>query len=220
MIWVIAILAIFIVGSIIGCLRIGMQARKHSSKSKASSGFLQDELIKKEEIVAELRGLIGGLVTPSIVDEKKREATLLEDTLKTERGKLAIAKAEIDNLLVRVRELDEVQQELEASSLESAHELDMLKTQERSLAQKSSELKEELEKSLQQLDKLLDELANSQEAVEKLAKTKTELLAAQEKIAWYEQKITEINENYMELKKAYDALDIEYAQLYEKQQMR
>ena len=45
---------------------------------------------------------------------------------------------------------------------------------------------------------------------------KTETIESQKKIQFYEQEIAVVNKKYMELKRAYDALDIEYAQLYEK----
>ena len=55
------------------------------------------------------------------------------------------------------------------------------------------------------------------EAVSKLKKAQEELKLPGEQVEWYTNEISIVNHKYIELKRAYDALDIEYAQLYEKQ---
>jgi chromosome segregation ATPase len=219
MLWIIAIIAVFLLGTGIAIAVMYVKVRSYKGQVDRSLSYLNDERETKEELASACLTMLLGLCDPRDVEDKQKEVALLEENLRTELGKLTIGKAEIEGLYTRVRELDEVQQELEASSLEAAHELEMLRSQEKELADKSAKLREELNKALVRLDKLLEELADSQVAVESLAKAKQEMLGSQEKITWYEEQIVDTNTNYMELKKAYDALDIEYAQLYEKQNM-
>ena len=63
-------------------------------------------------------------------------------------------------------------------------------------------------------------MPSNAKAVEQLNKSKTELVEVEKNISFYEIEITKINKQYVTLKRAYDALDIEYAQLYEKRQQQ
>ncbi len=219
MTWIIIIIVCFLLGTALSALVMYSKVHKYKKVIEHGLNYLESEKHSKETFANSCLDLMLGLCDPNEIEDAEREAHLLEDTLKNERSKLSIGKAELDGLTTRSKELDEVQQELENSSLEAEKELEMLRSQERELAEASEKLREELDKALVQLDKLLDELAHSQVAVERLAQSKQEMLESQEKIAWYEEQIVDTNANYMELKKAYDALDIEYAQLYEKQNM-
>ena len=81
----------------------------------------------------------------------------------------------------------------------------------------SASLQAQIDSALVQIDRLIQELSSSQEAVQRLATTKNDLLSAQQKVQYYTAEISALNKKYIDLKRAYDALDIEYAQLYEKQ---
>lgn len=76
-----------------------------------------------------------------------------------------------------------------------------------------------MQSSVEQVDILLDVLHANVGAVTQLNKTRNEMIQVEKSIAYYEEEIAKINQQYVGLKRAYDALDIEYAQLYEKRQL-
>jgi len=78
-------------------------------------------------------------------------------------------------------------------------------------------LKQELDHSFEELERMLTKMEGNEEAVSQLHEAKGNVDSAHESIAWYTDDIANLNTKYMDLKNAYDALDIEYAQLYEKQ---
>jgi chromosome segregation ATPase len=66
------------------------------------------------------------------------------------------------------------------------------------------------------MQQLMGELQLSAELTAQIQRMQTELLSSQEKVDTLSLNIEQGNEQYFILKKRYDALDIEYAQLFEK----
>ena len=147
-----------------------------------------------------------------------KELSFLETKKRRENDEASITEAreKVEALKKKIADLDSLTEELKASLIESSKEMDMLRTQERELRDKSETMKVELEQVMTKLEQLLKDFSSSQEVVQTLNKIKEEILTCQEKMYWYQEKISEINMNYMQLKRVYDALDIEYNQLYEK----
>jgi chromosome segregation ATPase len=179
--------------------------------------ILQEEMDLKKDVLKELAEINLGLASVDLRDQAKADVAMEEDVLRGEKGKSTIVQAELEAVDLRLRELEEIQRELEASSLEASRELEMLRMQEKEFEQKNAKLRANLESIFMQLDQLMNSLSSSQEAVDKLLSAKNDLIQTQDKIQYYEDNISLLNKKYMDLKRAYDALDIEYAQLYEKQ---
>jgi chromosome segregation ATPase len=147
---------------------------------------------------------------------KAKELKLLRDSLKTERGRITITQAELETVETRLRELEEIERELEASSLETKEELGILQKKQAELNEKNAALKAQIEASSEQMQQLMGELQLSAELTAQIQRMQTELLSSQEKVDTLSLNIEQGNEQYFILKKRYDALDIEYAQLFEK----
>ena len=147
----------------------------------------------------------------SFLDTEKRR--------KADEATIDEMKEKVEVLKKKITDLNELTAELKASIIESSKEMDMLRTQEKELRNKTSSMKVELDQVMTKLEQLLVDFSSSQEVVQTLNRIKEEILSCQEKIYWYQEKITEINMNYMQLKRVYDALDIEYNQLYEKRNL-
>lgn len=179
---------------------------------------LRDEIKKKQETLRELGQLCLGLVSPAHLEGIDEQLASAEEELRAEKGRLTITEAELEAVDIRLRELEELKRELEMSGIDAIRELELLRAQERDMNSQNEALRNQLRSAVEQLDSLLGLLASSAEAVEKLQSAKTELLEAESKSQWYEEQIAIYNQKYLGLKRAYDALDIEYAQLYEKQQ--
>lgn len=178
---------------------------------------IQDELADKKKILSELATASLGLVPASHLEALRVEIAAEEETLRTEKGRVTIIQAEMEAVDLRLRELEEIAKELENSGVEAAREVEMLRARERDLEAQNAKLQEHLDTSMIQLDKLSHDLAGTEGATESLMRTKEEMEKVQLQLKFYEEQIGLVNRKYLDLKKAYDALDIEYAQLYEKQ---
>ena len=140
----------------------------------------------------------------------------VQESLKVERGRITITKAELETVENRLRELEEIERELEASGVETKEELKILEKKEREARERNDALKERIKASMAELDRVLGEIEMSAQVQGQIEGMKTELLRTQQQIDTLILQIELSNEGYMILKKRYDALDIEYAQLYEK----
>jgi chromosome segregation ATPase len=150
------------------------------------------------------------------VDSKEGDFFELKKTREFVEKNYLELKEQVETVKQKIADLDAITSDLRTSMLESSQEMEMLRTQENGLRDKTSELKKELDKVLKKCDQLMIDFSSSQDLVQALKKAKAEALESQDKIFWYQEKITEINMNYMQLKRVYDALDIEYTQLYER----
>ena len=144
------------------------------------------------------------------------EIKTVREALKAERGRIMITQAELETVESRLRELEEIERELEASGIETQQELNILKKKHDELNEKNNHLKEQLNFSLQQLNQLLGEVEMTSQMAEEIDKMRIGVVNTQEKISLLLMQIENGNDQYFILKKRYDALDIEYAQLYEK----
>lgn len=215
--WLLILIIVFASGILISATVIYIKVLSRAKIFRENLQVIKTEKVKKEGIAKEFCDLMLGFAERGVFEKQQDKLLELEGDLKAESSRFAIAQAELESVKTRLDELEEMARELEASSLEMTRELDTLRNQERDLGEQTSKLRVELDSSLEELDRLLEQLSHNQAAVTTLNKTKTEFLESQEKVMWYQERISEININYVQLKKAYDALDIEYAQLYEKQ---
>jgi PHD/YefM family antitoxin component YafN of YafNO toxin-antitoxin module len=81
---------------------------------------------------------------------------------------------------------------------------------------KNDSLKQQLSAALEQMQQIISEVEMSAQAKEQVTAMQTELIQTQQKIDQLLMNVEDGNEQYFIMKKRYDALDIEYAQLYEK----
>lgn len=216
--WICLAVLIYVGGLAVLFLKLGRKHLVVDRQLRTNVEIAEQEKETKTKLLQQIANLSMGLVPQTDLEVIEHEKQGLEENIRAEKGRLTITEAELEAVDTRLRELEELKRELEVSNMDAVKELDMLRSQEREISQKNLALKEKLQESLEQLDLLLGMLQNSTVVVEKLTKAKTELLNTEAKCAYYEEQIAKINNKYMGLKKAYDALDIEYAQLYEKQQ--
>lgn len=216
MLWVIVLFIVFVI--VIASVAFGLKLKAGGLEHTIESGLqvLEKENNTKLGMLTELADLALGFVTPQSLENAEKKVSKLEEDLRGEKGKLTISQAELEAVETRLRELEEIERELQNSSIDASKELEMLEAQAREIASRNEKIRSDLESTMFQLDMLVSQLSESTTAVEQLNSAKIELENAQKKTEYYEEQIRLINEKYMGLKKAYDALDIEYAQLYEK----
>lgn len=215
MIW--GVLAIVTLGSLGIISMLMRQLTRRQELVQAAYQVVYTEATQKKEILGQLADIAAGMVAPEVVHEaEKRREEVVE---RLSEVKVEIAAVEAKQLLVesRLREIEELEREMESNSIEAQRELELLRDQEKAMREETEKLRQRVTSSVEMLEQLLEELSSSQSAVEKLTSAKTELLNTESKIDFYAEGISQLNSQYIELKKGYDALDIEYAQLYERQ---
>jgi chromosome segregation ATPase len=212
-----------IVFIILGIIQMGVfaflmyqDASKGASGSKVYLEKLSGELEQRTVLLQRLETALGGLVEAKLLRDKADEFTNLQDSLKTERGRLTITNAEVETVETRLRELEEIERELEASGIETKEELTILRRKHEDLKTKNANLHSQIEQSAQQLDQVLSQIELTAQMKEQVDMMKAQLVQSEEKIDNLLVQIEQGNDQYFILKKRYDALDIEYAQLYEK----
>jgi len=220
MIWIIAIFAIYVFTLVFVSSKV-LSSRGSVEKSHEENlARAKKELELKNSTFEDIASAVIRMTTEEKIFEAKDGLVEYEALLSAEKGKQAIAEAEIDALDIRLRELEELRRELEVSNMDAIKEVEMLKAQERDMSNKNLGIQDQLKNSFDQLEILISMLSSNAKAVEQLNKSKTELVEVEKSITFYEIEITRINKQYVTLKRAYDALDIEYAQLYEKRQQQ
>lgn len=211
LILIVAILETSMLGGLLWWL-----VKKKGDAQESRLQFLTDILAERRKVVDRIELFKGHLVP---CDEMRMVvSSTIEhgDIIQAERGRAAIAKVELESVELRLRELDEIEGELDASELESKEELKILKSREEELRLKNEELKNRINESLSILEELRSKVAMTEEQARIFKNMEDELLYAQEQIDELRAQIAKGNDHYFQLKRRYDALDIEYAQLYEK----
>lgn len=189
---------------------------KSSGGSTQAVGQLADVVKQRQGLLTELEGLSAELVNVDLLKDKGKELIELLESLKAERGRNTITQAELETVESRLRELEEIERELEASGIETKEELKILNKKQKDLSAKNDTLKEQIAASLSQMDQFMSQMQLTSEMQSQIDTMKTQLVLTQQKIDTLLMNIELGNEQYFILKKRYDALDIEYAQLFEK----
>lgn len=210
---------IIVAGLLAAATAIGMMfflAGKSSGSSTEIEATLNSELESKRGLKGKLESLYGQMVDVATCRARIAEVQTVQDSLKAERGRITITQAELETVETRLRELEEIERELEASGLETKEELNILEKKQKELASKNSQLKSQIETSAAQWEQLIKEMESNTQVLEKIQSIKNELVSTEDKVATLMLQIDQGNDQYFILKRRYDALDIEYAQLYEK----
>lgn len=185
------------------------------SEHKAEHAALKDELAQKRALWAKIETLQQELADPAEYDAVNSELSVIRDALKAERGRVIITQAELESVEVRLRELDEVTRELEASTLETKEELKILQKKEGELQTKNQELRVQIADSTSKMEVLMGEIEMSVQLDEQVKNMRADLLKCEEQVETLMNEIQKGNEQYFIAKRRYDALDVEYAQLYQ-----
>ncbi len=200
-------------------LIIGLMYLAVSKQTKAARGNLkelQKEVAEKTSMYQKLESLFAQMVEIGGMRERAKELISLQESIKAERGRITITQAELETVETRLRELEEIERELEASGVETKEELSILKKKEQDMKTKNENLKSQIAAAVGRINSAMSDLKLSAEMEEQVNAMKTQLVMTEEKVDTLLLQVEQSNDQYFILKKRYDALDIEYAQLFEK----
>ena len=189
-------------------------------RMKGGSGDVTGKLVAETEerrrLVDQMSACIEQLAPIQDVRAVVGQIFVVQEALRAERGRTTISQAELETVEGRLRELEEIERELEASGIETQEEFKILQKKEGELKAKNQALQAQISDSFSKLEALMGEVEFSAQAQEHMANIKSELLRTEQQIETILVQMEESNEQYFTMKKRYDALDIEYAQLYER----
>lgn len=186
------------------------------SAANKSTGRIKKQIKLKSDFRSEIRSLYDRMIDLGTLREKAEEYKSFLEALKAEKGRITITQAELETVESRLRELEEIERELEASGIETKEELNILTKKREDIHQKNSKLNTDINDSLSKMDEVLGELELNAQVQEQVDTMKANLVQLQERIDHILERLETGHEQYYIMKKRYDALDIEYAQLYEK----
>lgn len=191
-------------------------AKKMSGGGREQVEALEEEVRIKREMCERIDSIKEQSIDFGELKTKVQELLIAKESLKAERGRVTITQAELETIEIRLRELDEIARELEASALETKEELKILQKKEKDLNQKNDVLKAQIADSVSKMDDIFSKIEMNAQMQERVDKMKQEMIKTESQITTLLIQIQQGNEQYFVLKKRYDALDIEYAQLFEK----
>jgi chromosome segregation ATPase len=216
--WIIIVILIYLLTALGVYLKIRGDRKKVISGQEDNLTTALDELEKKQSYLKELLEISLSLVRPEDLEELDKMLSDIQANIEAMKGKATITQTEVDAIEIRLRELGELKRELDVSNMDAIREIEMLKSQERDLQTQNEILLENLVSADNQIDILFNMFPDNEEIKNTFTQTKNSIQEIQSKLGFYQNEIATINLEYVALKKAYDALDIEYAQLYEKRQ--
>jgi chromosome segregation ATPase len=191
------------------------RAIQEGEEDRSANSQVREELAIKRELWSRLESIRQQMANPRDYEKATSDANVARESLKAERGRVIIAQAELESVEVRLRELDEVNRELEASALETKEELKVLQKREGDLKTKNEELRVQIADSTTKLAALMSEIEMSVQMQEQVKMMRADLLKSEEQVETLMNEIQKGNEQYFIAKRRYDALDVEYAQLYQ-----
>jgi chromosome segregation ATPase len=211
--WLFPLVAV--VQSLLVALFLFRRARGEGEEASAASALVNEELATKRELWNRLESIRRQMANPVEYEKALSDLNIARETLKAERGRVIITQAELESVEVRLRELDEVNRELEASTLETKEELKIFQKREGDLKTRNEELRVQISDSTTKLEALMSEIEMSVQMQEQVKIMRADLLKSEEQVETLMNEIQKGNEQYFISKRRYDALDVEYAQLYQ-----
>jgi chromosome segregation ATPase len=209
------ILLVAVVQSLLVGVFLYRRAIAQGKEANAGSTLVKEELSIKRELWNKLESLRQEMASPADHERALAEVDAARESLKAERGRVIITQAELESVELRLRELDEVNRELEASTLETKEELKILQKREGDLKTKNEELRVQIADSTTKLEALMSEIEMSVQMQEQVKIMRADLLKSEQQVETLMNEIQKGNEQYFISKRRYDALDVEYAQLYQ-----
>ncbi len=200
-----------IVSAVVFCILLKKRLMVQGFNAKLKENLSSIDLVKQKA-----DSLMSQLVPFEELKGKVKELLKANETLKLEKGRVSLTQAEQDTVDRRLRELEEIERELDASNIEVKKELDILDGKQREIKIKNESLNLKIQENLQEIERMVSEVKMEDNVKDEILEIKNRLVETQIET----QKLTEAHNleknQYVILKRRFDALDIEYAQLYEK----
>jgi len=189
---------------------------KGGNQSGESEKEIEEAFRSLQDLLARLEAAKPRDVAISQVLPPVKELQILDDELKSKNVKVSIALSELEAVEFRLQELEEIRREVEVSAAEIKDELRALQEREAELRSRREELESMLQASAERMSTIATELSMSAEMQMQIERMQGELVSTQDQCDKLLVQIQQGNEQCIAMKQRYNALDIEYALLYER----
>lgn len=190
-------------------VRRGQRGSSSQTEVEAAASSLRD-------LTARFEAIQQSIVKAEMALPLTREIRSLENEINKKSVEVSVASSELEAIGGRLQELEEIRREVEASAEEIKQELQSLHERESELLFRRQELESQLEASRERMFSISSELAMSEEMQAQIERMQSELSGTQEQCDKLLVQIQRGNQQCMVMKQRYNALDIEYALLYER----
>jgi methyl-accepting chemotaxis protein len=178
--------------------------------------IVQSEVAEKRALLEELAVRTLYLADPEEFLEARKDSDAALLATSQERAKIAAIDEEIAGIKNRLEELAAVDKQLETSSEELGREQEAFEGEEGRLGERTKELTDRLQNAPSLIEAIQ---AAAPSGAGELGTLSERVLQIGEKLEAFHRESREILQKYLTLKRSYDALNIEYTQLYEKQSL-
>lgn len=198
----------------LGCLNLlivrrGQQDGSDQREVEAAASSLR-------ELTARFEAIQQSVVKAEVALPLTREIRSIESEKRKKGVEVSVAASELEVIGGRLQELEEIRREVEASAEEIKQELRSLHERESELLFRRQELESLLAASRERMSNISSELAMSEEMQVQIERMQSELSGTREQCDKLLNQIQRGNQQCMVMKQRYNALDIEYALLYER----
>lgn len=212
--WIVLVLAALVQSGVVAFF-VFMRASHANDHLAQQFELLNDEVQQKRELWARVEEAQHGVADHGDFRRVGQEFLKTREALRIEKGRITMTQAELEMLERRLCELDEISRELEANQTETREELKILRKKEEDMRGKNEVLRGQIHDSLTKMHALMAEIELTVQMQNQVAMMKTDLLKVEERIQTMLNQIQVSNDQYFSLKRRYDALDVEYAQLHQ-----
>lgn len=189
---------------------------KGGNQSGESEKEIEEAFRSLQDLLARLEAAKPRVVAINQVLPLVKELETLDDELKNKNVKVSIALSELEAVEFRQQELEEIRREVAVSAAEIKDELRALQEREAELRSRREELESMLQASVEKMSTIASELSMSAEMQMQIERMQGELVSTQDQCDKLLVQIQQGNEQCIAMKQRYNALDIEYALLYER----
>jgi chromosome segregation ATPase len=189
---------------------------KGGNQSGESEKEIEEAFRSLQDLLARLEAAKPRVVAINQVLPLVKELETLDDELKNKNVKVSIVLSELEAVEFRLQELEEIRREVEVSAAEIKDELRALQEREAELRSRREELESMLQASVEKMSTIASELSMSDEMQMQIERMQGELVSTQDQCDKLLVQIQQGNEQCIAMKQRYNALDIEYALLYER----
>ena len=163
-----------IVSAVVFCILLKKRLMVQGFNAKLKENLSSIDLVKQK-----VDSLMSQLVPFEELKGKVKELLKANKTLKLEKGRVSLTQAEQDTVDRRLRELEEIERELDASNIEVKKELDILDGKQREIKIKNESLNLKIQENLQEIERMVSEVKMEDNLKDEILEIKNRLVETQ-----------------------------------------
>lgn len=216
MIFIIFTIGIFLVGTILSYFlfvnKIAAPEKAYNESIKNIENLVED----RKKSLKDAAQFSLGFIDVDYYEQLHKQVEELSGVVYSKKQQVLSLENEVLKAELSLKEVEDVKKEIEITQIETKKEVDLLKAQDSDMAEQNAQAKQALQDIIKNVSPIFEALASLEGSDAIVDALFMQTGNADQKLEFFQTEIQGFNKKYLELKEQYDALDIEYAQLYEK----